>query len=115
MEALELSNLKEISGGDETFVSDMLRIYLKNLPGMIDPLKLAFDSENLADVIRWSHKLKSASGAAGAVAILQHADIIEQMALMEAPFQELIQQQTELQEAIEVTLPVINSYLEQQK
>lgn len=111
MKPLELSNLIEIAGDDHSFVLDMLRIYLKNLPGMMDPLKQAFEATDVALVIRWSHKLKSASGAAGAVLVLQHADIIEQMAIKESDFKELVQQFTELGEAIEVTIPAIHDYI----
>jgi HPt (histidine-containing phosphotransfer) domain-containing protein len=111
MKPLELGNLIEIAGGDQSFVLDMLRIYLKNLPGMIDPLSEAFEKTDVDGVIRWSHKLKSASGAAGAVMVLQHADIIEQMAIKDSEFKELMQQFEELQESIAVTKPAINEYL----
>jgi len=112
MKPLELGNLIEIAGGDQSFVLDMLRIYLKNLPGMMDPLSESFEKSDVEGIIRWSHKLKSASGAAGAVMVLQHADIIEQMAIKESEFKELIQQFKELKEAIAITLPAINNYLQ---
>lgn len=111
MKPLELGNLIEIASGDQSFVLDMLRIYLKNLPGMMEPLTESFGKKDVEGVIRWAHKLKSASGAAGAVMVLQHADIIEQMAIKESEFKELVQQFEELQEAIAITKPAIDEYL----
>lgn len=111
MKPLELKNLIEISGGDQVFVLDMLRIYMKNMPGMIDPLTQAIKDADVPGVIRWSHKLKSASGAAGAAIVLQHADILEQLAVRDSAFVELEKQFEELLGAINITAPAINNYL----
>lgn len=112
MEALELDNLKQISGGDEQFVLDMLRIYLKNLPAMLNPLEEAFEKNDIDQISRAAHKLKSASGAAGAVLVLQHADIIEQMAIRGAEIDDLAQQHEELKESLTLTIPAIKKHLE---
>ncbi|MFT6844133.1 MAG: HPt (histidine-containing phosphotransfer) domain-containing protein [Flavobacteriales bacterium] len=112
MKALELKNLIEIAGDDHSFVLDMLRIYLKNLPGMMNPLKTAFDNNDVDGISMWVHKLKSASGAAGSVLVLQQADLLEQLAIKNKPFAELEKRYAKLHMALELTLPEINNYLE---
>jgi CheY-like chemotaxis protein len=55
----DLELVKEISGGDETFVKSMVVLFLQTVPVSLDDLQSACNDQNWEQTGRVAHKLKS--------------------------------------------------------
>ncbi len=55
----DLTYLKELSQGETEFESEMIRIFIEEVPENLNSLKQALDKENYEEAEYWIHKLKS--------------------------------------------------------
>ncbi|MEN0004328.1 MAG: ATP-binding protein [Bacteroidota bacterium] len=55
---LDLSYLKEISHGDESFVQDMIQTFLEEAPSILDHLQLALQAKDKDRIYQNAHRLK---------------------------------------------------------
>jgi PAS domain S-box-containing protein len=70
-------SLKELTGGDDTFMAEMIEIYLRNTPVMLKEMKSSFKKHDFEKLKRTAHKIKSSFGMMGMNEPLQIADEIE--------------------------------------
>ena len=61
----DLSYLKKLSGGDNNFISEMVRLFLKQTPIDLVKLQQAIADEDVDTVKRTVHKLKSSVSMLG--------------------------------------------------
>jgi signal transduction histidine kinase/DNA-binding response OmpR family regulator len=61
-----LDGLREISGGDDAFLKDLIHIYLDDAPGRLAEMREGADANDAAVVAGAAHALKSSSGNVGA-------------------------------------------------
>jgi PAS domain S-box-containing protein len=71
-------SLKELTGGDDSFMVEMIEIYLRNTPVMLKEMKSSFKKHDIDKLKRTAHKIKSSFGMMGMNESLQIADAIEQ-------------------------------------
>jgi PAS domain S-box-containing protein len=71
-------SLKELTGGDDVFMAEMIEIYLRNTPVMLKEIKASFKKHDFEKLKRTAHKIKSSFGMMGMSESLQIADSIEQ-------------------------------------
>lgn len=74
---INTESLKELTGGDDGFMAEMIEIYLRNTPEMMKEMKASFKKRQLDNVKRIAHKLKSSFGMMGMNSSWQLADEIE--------------------------------------
>jgi CheY-like chemotaxis protein len=70
-------SLKELTGGDDEFMSEMIEIYLRNTPAMLKEMKSSFRKNDFEKMKRTAHKIKSSFGMMGMTEPWQIADEIE--------------------------------------
>ncbi len=70
-------SLKELTGGDDEFMVEMIEIYLRNTPLMLKEMKVSFKKLEFEKLKRTAHKIKSSFGMMGMNEPLQIADEIE--------------------------------------
>ena len=70
-------SLKELTGGDDVFMAEMIEIYLRNTPLMLKEMKVSFKKLEFEKLKRTAHKIKSSFGMMGMNEPLQIADEIE--------------------------------------
>ena len=80
MEPINLSYLKELSGGDNEFIIDMLETYIEETSSDIEQLLTAINNKNLGKIAFITHRLKSAFQMFGLVESKELAQEIELMA-----------------------------------
>ena len=69
--------LKELTGGDNLFMAEMIEIYLRNTPAMMKEIKSSFKKYDFVNLKRTAHKIKSSFGMMGMNESWQIADEIE--------------------------------------
>lgn len=72
-------SLKELTGGDDIFMAEMIEIYLRNTPVMLKDMKTSFKKHDFEKLKRTAHKIKSSFGMMGMNESLKIADEIELM------------------------------------
>jgi len=70
-------SLKELTGGDNSFMAEMIEIYLRNTPAMLKEMKSSFKKHDFEKLKRTAHKIKSSFGMMGMNESWQIADEIE--------------------------------------
>lgn len=70
-------SLKELTGGDDVFMAEMIEIYLRNTPMMLKEMKSSFKKHDFEKLKRTAHKIKSSFGMMGMNESLQIANEIE--------------------------------------
>ncbi|MGE3823533.1 MAG: response regulator, partial [Bacteroidia bacterium] len=78
MNVVNTDSLKELTGGDDSFMAEMIEIYLRNTPAMLKEMKISFKKHDFEKLKRTAHKIKSSFGMMGMNEPLQIADSIEQ-------------------------------------
>ena len=66
----DLEYLRRMSGGDERFIKEMLRLFLKQVPLELEKLKAAAENEDMVTAKQIAHKLKSSVSMVGAESVL---------------------------------------------
>lgn len=74
----DLSMIDSISGGDATFVTKMLQLFLDTVPVMLDEMKVAADASAWLPLSKLAHKLKSTIDSMGITELKQDIRVIEQ-------------------------------------
>jgi HPt (histidine-containing phosphotransfer) domain-containing protein len=72
-----LDELLESTGGDRSFLADLIETYLVDAPGQIAELRRALQAGSTEDVARAAHALKGASGSLGAKRLFEEARALE--------------------------------------
>ncbi len=62
---INLENLKALSRHNQSFIREILEVYLTNTPKDIEMMRSAVDSEDWSTVRYYAHKLKSSSFTIG--------------------------------------------------
>lgn len=76
---INTESLRELTGGDDSFMAEMIEIYLRNTPVMLKEMKSSFKKHDIEKLKRTAHKMKSSFGMMGMNEPLQIADAIEQL------------------------------------
>lgn len=66
----DLGYLRRMSGGDESFIKEMIKLFLKQVPLELEKLKETAETEDLATAKQVAHKLKSSVSMVGAEQVL---------------------------------------------
>lgn len=69
---LNLDGLKEISGGDKTFITEMLRVFVEDTPQELGSLGTAIQKSDFCSIQTTVHKLISSIGLMGLKDLLLH-------------------------------------------
>jgi len=77
MALYDLTQLKEISGGDEGFIESILETFKTDMPQMLSELKRAYQNGDLAEVGKKAHKMKSSIDFMGITSIKETIRNIE--------------------------------------
>lgn len=77
MALYDLSQLKEISGGDESFMESILDTFKTEMPQMLNELKAAYSAGDLQTVGQKAHKMKSSIDLMGIADLKQTIRSIE--------------------------------------
>jgi HPt (histidine-containing phosphotransfer) domain-containing protein len=72
-----IERLLEITGGDVTFVNELIDTYLDDAAVQIEALQRAAGGGAIADLVRPAHSLKSSSDNVGAVALTSLCRMLE--------------------------------------
>lgn len=75
---INTESLKELTGGDDLFMVEMIEIYLRNTPVMLKEIKSSFKKHDFEKLKRTAHKIKSSFGMMGMIEPLNIAAEIEQ-------------------------------------
>ena len=75
-----MTYLREMSGGDNQFIIEMITDCKDKLPSYIKELTNAMDKVNIDDVRFFSHKLHSSFHIVGSIELTSLTSLIEQMA-----------------------------------
>ena len=73
----DLSTLNDISGGDQSFINDMIATFIKNTPGDLELLQTFLKEDNKTGLKKLAHKMKSSLGFVGIKKGVQLASQIE--------------------------------------
>lgn len=72
-----LQNIRDIMNGDDEAIQDLIRVFLDDANQGMEEMAVAIRNRDTAGLARVAHKLKSASGYLGAMAIRQRCSDIE--------------------------------------
>lgn len=78
--SIDFSYLKEISDGNEEFITDMIGLFLSKMPSETDLLEKAIDANNYAIIKALAHDMRSALSVFQLNDLLIHLDVIEKEA-----------------------------------
>lgn len=76
-EFYDLTDLKMLSGGDDVFVTESLKIFSRNIQADIDLMSSAIEKQNTNAVSRLAHKMKSSYLIVGATRAVNICDQLE--------------------------------------
>jgi HPt (histidine-containing phosphotransfer) domain-containing protein len=89
LDAEAIENLRALGEpGDDTFLKEILAIYLDDVPGRLADLKAARDAADRPLYVRSAHTIKGSSANVGATEVRALAEKLEQRAKVE-PLTEL--------------------------
>ena len=69
IDASAFDRLREITGGDDEFLADLIDTYLEDGARQVGDLRAAAASHDIAAMVRPAHSLKSASDSIGALGL----------------------------------------------
>ncbi len=78
-----IATLRELSPGDDSFLSEIIGIYLNDSPGRIAEIRTGIATNDAKMVTRAAHSLKGSSGNFGAARLHAASRDIEQFANQE--------------------------------
>lgn len=73
----DLSMIESISGGDQQFIKQMVKLFLDNMPQNIEILKRSVEDENWEQMWKTAHKMKSTIDSLNIVELKQEIRAIE--------------------------------------
>lgn len=73
----DLSMIESISGGDQQFIKQMVKLFLENMPQNVRTLKLAVEEKNWEQMWKAAHKMKSTIDSLNIVLLKQDIRAIE--------------------------------------
>jgi hypothetical protein len=85
----DLSMVQSVSGGDEGFIKKMVALFIETVPGNLDELVKAMQSENWDQVAKTAHKLKSTVDSMGIKSIRQEIRTVEADAKAKTKLEEI--------------------------
>jgi CheY-like chemotaxis protein len=85
----DLSMVQSVSGGDESFIKKMVALFIETVPGNLDDLVGAVQSENWDQVAKTAHKLKSTVDSMGIKSIRQEIRTVEANAKAKTQVEEI--------------------------
>ncbi len=62
---IDMQSLKELTGGDDSFMAEMIEIYLRNTPIMLLEMTNSFTRHDIEKLKQTAHKIKSSLGMMG--------------------------------------------------
>lgn len=76
----DLSTIRSISGGDESFVQKMIDLFIETVPQNVEALNKALAEQDWEQVSKMAHKLKSTLDSMGISSVKQDVRTVEQNA-----------------------------------
>ncbi len=109
---INLDYLNHVSEGDNFFVAEMLKAYIKAIPELTNKMKVAFDKAEYEEMARYAHRFRSTLKAIGLddkAAICDHIqDVYKQSEvkteLLKSDIGQLVSAATPLVSALQTTL-----------
>jgi CheY-like chemotaxis protein len=77
---IDIDRVLEMAGGDEEFVKELFRLFLKECPQRLEEIEKAIEEKNLSAIAKIAHVLKSSSGNLGINRIYNLCSEIEKLA-----------------------------------
>ena len=79
LDKINIESLKEYSGDDEEFEKQLIEIFIKEVPDYLQSLESEIHKENLSEIKKAAHKLKSPLGIFGLNLLITKFDKIEKL------------------------------------
>jgi signal transduction histidine kinase/DNA-binding response OmpR family regulator/HPt (histidine-containing phosphotransfer) domain-containing protein len=79
LDKINIESLKEYSGDDEEFEKQLIEIFIKEVPDYLQSLESEIHKENLSEIKKAAHKLKSPLGIFGLNILIKKFDKIEKL------------------------------------
>jgi HPt (histidine-containing phosphotransfer) domain-containing protein len=76
----DLSQLQEISGGDDTFIKEILSLFVQSIPGSLQQINTSFKAGDLETVGKEAHKIKPSIDSLGILELYAVIRVIEREA-----------------------------------
>jgi HPt (histidine-containing phosphotransfer) domain-containing protein len=76
----DLSTIRTISGGDESFIKKMIALFIETVPQNVEELNKALAEQDWDQVSKMAHKLKSTLDSMGIASVKQDVRTVEQNA-----------------------------------
>lgn len=105
--------LQELANGDQEFISEMINIFLEDVPDSLKKMNEAMKASDLQTVARQAHKLKPSSGMIGAEITTSLASQIEEIANNNDPDQQLVDLLESLSSALDSCYAELSLYRSQ--
>jgi HPt (histidine-containing phosphotransfer) domain-containing protein len=111
-QVFSLDLLREMGGDNNSFVDDMLRVYVQESPKTIQKLNDALLAWDIALLKSSAHKLRSPSAMMGVSKAVQLSEFIEMHALEVDKIDEVKIASVELIKLIKLVLKQVNAFLD---
>jgi signal transduction histidine kinase/HPt (histidine-containing phosphotransfer) domain-containing protein/FixJ family two-component response regulator len=86
---IDLSYIKEIMGGNTSFLHEMIDIFISEVPVFMDEMEQAIANHDYEAIYQASHKLQTSSGLMGITALTNNLLLIEKKCEDKAPIEEI--------------------------
>ena len=106
-----LDLLVEVAQGDDVFIRDMIALFLKKAPEMLNSIQTAFNEKDFAQCSSEAHKLKSSIQIIGSKSLQKIVKMIEKEAKKEQVSPELALNIDELNVKMEELFSFLNNRL----
>lgn len=75
----DLSYLEEISGGDQAFISEIIDLFIKQMPESIDTMRKALANDDPVTIGETAHKAKPSAIYIGNKTLEEHLQMLQQL------------------------------------
>ncbi len=111
--AVNFSELKKLSGGDEKFFTEMIQLFIKSMETGITGIEDGIKSENWNDIFEMSHKMASPLKHIGAMQLYENIKLLEKLAQQKATFQSIAQFFSEIIKELNEMIAILKLYLKE--
>jgi HPt (histidine-containing phosphotransfer) domain-containing protein len=107
---LDLDFLIHLSGNDKTYISQVIQIFLENIPDGVKKLEhLVLETDDYYQIERQAHLLKSSAGIVKVRGMFDNLAKMEQLAKGKTGKEEIITRLHEVLENFKLALPLLQA------
>ena len=72
-----LKQLEDLSSGSKEFISEIVSVFIQEIPSQIDSIKEALEENNIESLSKIVHKIKPSIELLGIISITEHIRVLE--------------------------------------